>query len=83
MLLPVIMHFGFLHVSVVKASTVIRDRPILHKHLIPALGKKRLADLKPDAIQVMYAEKLTAGLSPTTVRLIHTTLHKALEDAIE
>jgi integrase len=67
----------------VKASTVVRYRPIVYKHLIPAFGKKKLADLKPDAIQALYAVKVAAGLSPTTVRLIHTTLHKALEDAVE
>jgi len=67
----------------VKASTVVRYRPIVRKHLIPACGKKRLVDLKPDAIQALYAEKVATGLSPTTVRLIHTTLHKALEDAVE
>lgn len=67
----------------VKASTVVRYRPLVNNHLIPALGKKKLAELRPDAIQALYAERQNAGLSPTTVRLLHTTLHKALEDAVK
>jgi integrase len=67
----------------VKGSTVYRYRVLVTGHMIPCLGTKKLNDLKPDAIAAFYAERQKSGLSPTTVQLIHTTLRKALGDAVE
>jgi len=67
----------------VKGSTVYRYRILVNTHMIPCLGTKKLAELKPDAIAAFYAERQKSGLSPTTVQLIHTTLRKALGDAVE
>jgi len=67
----------------VKGSTVYRYRNLVNGHMIPCLGSKRLAELRPDAIAAFYAERQKSGLSPTTVQLIHTTLRKALGDAVE
>lgn len=67
----------------------IRPRPWerhainVHKHLIPALGKVRLAQLTTQHVQALYAAKLAAGLAPRTVRNIHATLRCALNEAIE
>jgi len=66
----------------VRPSTVKRYSIIVRLHIKPALGKYKLSALKPDIIQGLYSTKLASGLSPTTVQLIHTTLHKALEDAV-
>lgn len=51
-------------------------------HLDPALGAKNLASLNPLQIQHLYRKKLQAGLAPGSVRRIHITLHKALQDAV-
>jgi integrase len=67
----------------VKPATVRRYSILIRTHIEPQLGGQRLQALKPDAIQALYADRLSSGLSATTVRLIHTTLHKALEDAVE
>jgi len=67
----------------VKGSTVYRYRILVTGHIIPCLGGRRLAELKPDAVAAFYAERQKSGLSPTTVQLIHTTLRKALGDAVE
>jgi integrase len=67
----------------VKGSTVYRYRVLINGHMIPCLGSKKLAELRPDAIAAFYAERQRSGLSPTTVQLIHTTLRKALGDAVE
>jgi integrase len=67
----------------VKGSTIYRYRNLLNGHIIPSLGAKKLHDLRPDAVAAFYAERQHAGLSPTTVQLIHTTLRKALADAVE
>ena len=39
--------------------------------------------LTPAYVQGLYSSKLDSGLSPRTVRLIHTTLHKALKQAVK
>lgn len=50
-------------------------------HIIPVLGTTRLTQLSPQQLQKLYAAKLAAGKSSTTVRHIHACLHRALEDA--
>ncbi len=56
---------------------------IVRCHLVPSLGQIHLTQLKPEHIQHLYSEKLTAGLSHRTVRYIHVTLHKALHNAVK
>lgn len=56
---------------------------IIRRHLNPALGSITLTQLKPEHIQRYYSEKLCGGLSAQTVRHHHTTLHKALQTAVE
>jgi integrase len=56
---------------------------IARKHLTPALGNIPLSRLRPQNIQMLYADKLQEGLSPRTVQLLHVTLHKALDNAVK
>ncbi len=51
-------------------------------HLIPTLGRVKLSALTPAHVRGLYREKLDAGLASRTVQYIHTTLHKALKDAV-
>ncbi len=51
-------------------------------HLVPALGHLKLKALMPLHVQGLYSSKLDSGLSVRTVRLVHTTLHKALKQAV-
>jgi integrase len=55
---------------------------LVRRHIIPELGQVRLRDLKPDQVRRLYREKLDTGLSNRTVQLIHTTLRKALQQAV-
>jgi integrase len=48
---------------------------------VPIIGKIRLASLTAERVQTLYADRLAAGLSTTTVHHLHATLHKALKDA--
>ncbi len=57
-------------------------RPLARRHLIPELGHVRLKDLKPEQVRRHYRKKLDSGLSNRTVQLIHTTLRKALQQAV-
>jgi integrase len=55
---------------------------ICRVHLIPAIGKIPLTELKPQQLQHLYAEKLSSGLSGRTVQICHVAIHKALKNAV-
>jgi integrase len=50
-------------------------------HIIPEIGRTPLARLAPGQLQRLYASKLEAGLSGTSVQLLHGVVHKALDQA--
>jgi integrase len=66
----------------------LRDRTyetyeiILRLHIMPQLGKHRLARLGPQQVQSLYSDRLLTGLSAQSVRKIHAILHRALRDAV-
>jgi integrase len=66
----------------IRPSTWERYAQCVRRHLTPALGRTRLAALRPDAVQKLYADTLAAGLSPRSVHHIHTILHTALRQAM-
>lgn len=51
-------------------------------HILPTLGHVRLKDLKARQIQTLYAKKRREGLSVRTRRNIHSTLKRALKQAM-
>jgi integrase len=59
-----------------------RYEQIVRVHIKPALGRIKIKALSPTHVRGLYREKLDAGLSRRTVQYIHTTLHKALKDAV-
>ena len=59
-----------------------RYNGIIEKHLIPAIGKVRLSDLRPEHIQQHYANLIGKGLAARTVRYDHIVLHGALRMAV-
>lgn len=66
----------------VRIGTFERYEQIVCKHLMPELGGIKLKNLSPMMVQDLYQTKLEA-LSPRTVRYIHVTLHKSLEQAVK
>jgi integrase len=62
-------------------STWQRHEEYVRLHIVPALGKVRMAQVTPQQVQALYAERLASGLSSTTVHHLHATLHKAFKDA--
>src|ERR671910_319591 len=66
----------------VKATTFERYEQITRLHLKPALGRVKLKALTPAHVRGLYREKLETGSSARTVRYVHTTLHKALKQAV-
>src|SRR5690348_263442 len=65
-----------------RESTTRRHRQFVEYHILPALGKTKLAQLSAQQVQAFYARKLHDGLSTTTVNHLHATLHKALTAAV-
>lgn len=76
--------------STIRESTLNSYRCHVEKHIIPALGAKRLRDLDGPMLNGFYAEQAAGGhlvgrkkvLAPASVRRIHATLHRALKDAV-
>ncbi len=75
----------------VKPSTWDRYARDFRLHLLPHLGHRPLSEITAALLNATYGELLESGrhngdggkLSPTTVRYLHTTLHKALADAVD
>ena len=55
----------------------------MRAHIIPALGRIRLARLEPDQIQRLYARLLQSGLVPKSVRNVHGVLSSAITRTVE
>jgi integrase len=67
----------------VREHTRKRSEEIVRIHLVPSLGKTRLNRMNALQLQILCRSKLDSGLSARTVRIIHTTLHKALKQAVK
>jgi integrase len=66
----------------VKQRTFENYAYVVSLHLAPTLGHLKLKALSPAHVQGLYRSKLDSGLSRRTVQLIHTTLCKALKQAV-
>ncbi len=65
-----------------RPRTWIRYRELCRVHLIPTIGRLRLGRLQPTHLETLYAARLAAGSSPTTVHHVHMVLHRALGAAV-
>ncbi len=65
-----------------RQSTVRRYRDLARLHIISVIGNVRVGKLCAGDVQRLYASRLAAGLSPTSVRHVHGLLHRALGDAV-
>jgi integrase len=69
-------------VDTVRQRTFERYESIVRIHLVPSLGRIKLKALTPAHVRRLYRQKLDSRLAPRTVQYIHTTLHKALKQAV-
>jgi integrase len=67
----------------VDSSSYVRYEVNVRVHLVPALGRLRLAQLNAQHIQAFYTGKLSAGYAPATVHNMHATLQNALAQALQ
>jgi integrase len=65
-----------------RERTWVRYEQYVRLHIVPSLGKLTLTKLTPQHVQRLYAERLDAGASPTTVHHLHAVLHRALKQAV-
>jgi integrase len=66
----------------VRLTTYQGYERIVRLHIKPALGRIKLDKLTPVHVRGLYRERLEAGLAPRMVQLVHTTLHKAMKQAV-
>jgi integrase len=66
----------------VRPRTWKRYEQYVRLHAIPGLGRTQLVKLTPEQLEALYAAKVKAGLSPTTVRHLHAVLVAALTRAV-
>jgi integrase len=67
-----------------KPRTIAYYARYVNHHILPAeIGRKPLARLEPIDLRRFYAEKLTSGLSSTSVHHLHALLHVALQRAVD
>ena len=59
-----------------------RYREMINLHIAPEVGAHKLTKLTPAQIQAAYARRRAAGLSGTSLQLMHGVLHKELDDAM-
>jgi integrase len=63
-------------------KTKQRYREIVRLHILPALGRKRIALLKMDDVEDFYTAKRAAGMPENTLHHVHTVLHSLLDSAV-
>jgi integrase len=66
----------------VRLTTYQGYERIVRLHINPTLGRVKLDTLNPTHLRSLYRQRLEAGLAPRMVQLVHTTIHKALKQAV-
>ena len=66
----------------VKTATWKQYEYVVRLHITPFIGKIKLSELSPLAIQRLYSSRRAGGVGARTVQLIHAVLHAALEQAV-
>lgn len=67
----------------IKDTTQARYDIDIRLRILPDLGKIRLSDLKPMMIRELYNTAVADGLSGKSVKNLHGTLHRLLQDAVD
>lgn len=65
----------------IRPRTWIRYEQYIRVHTVPLIGHLRLSRLQPQHLQALYANRIEAGLSTSSVAHLHTVIHTALGQA--
>ena len=73
----------------IRPSTLDNYSSAMTRYVIPRIGGQQLGRVTPAMLNALYADLLATGrsggldgLSPKTVKEVHTIVHKALHDAV-
>jgi integrase len=66
----------------VQGSTYRSYGRVVDGHLVPGVGRVKLANLRPDHIRRLYRSMVDAGKATRTVQYAHTLLKRALAQAV-
>jgi integrase len=69
------------HKQSIRLHSYVKVRELLDLHILPELGHLQLQKLTIQHVQALYST-LQEKLSPSRIRFIHSTLHKALDHAV-
>jgi integrase len=67
----------------IRPMTWYQYHTVTKNHILPVLPNLKLIDLKPDMIQKIYNNKISQGIHPRTIKLMHTVFHSSLEQAVK
>lgn len=67
----------------VRTSTLRGYRSKLDQYVLPALGKRKVASVRPSDLEALYAGMASRGLAPRTIQQTHAVLHQALGKAVK
>lgn len=70
------------HESQVRATTHRRYRGIVHNHVLPTLGAKKLTALTALDLQRRYDQMRAAGATPAAIAYTHTVIRTGLNQAV-
>jgi integrase len=70
------------HKTTLAPKTAMQYEQLVQDYILPQIGKIKLRELKLDSIEAHYTVLQEDGLSPRSVRFVHSILHKCLNDAI-
>ena len=71
-----------IHKTTLAPKTAIQYEQLVQDYILPQIGKIKLRELRLDRIEAHYTTLQEDGLSPRSVRFVHSILHKCLNDAI-
>lgn len=74
--------FENIHKPTLKPSTARGYEVNIRLHIKPYIGQIPLCDIRRNDIVKLYNRLLAKGLKPSTIRYVHNTLRKALNDAV-
>ena len=66
----------------VRTITLHSYQSLIDNHLIPRVGAKLASALTPDDLNLVMANMVETGKSPTTVRYLLRVVHRVLDDAV-
>jgi integrase len=66
----------------IQPSTWQRYEALIRLHVIPQLGRTRLADLRAHTLRAHYTRLQEGGLGASTTHHVHRALRRALSDAV-